>query len=544
MFSSLDADNFVSAQETRQILSLYAELGDRFVFHHFSGTWGDGTCGRVTLSSQAYRAVGYDETFLPRQFDEVDMIVSTLIPDPDLLFIAYPAADIFEKSTRLRKFLQDSEISMSKRIVPDYRVDMPLDAKETGYTQRHPWLARMAAFNEHLSFAKHSRSPEQKEAHLGAATAAADALIDAMSPDEVLPNFFGIAAGSVLPTLDGSRVPLFACVRDDAHLLRHWYRHYKALGCGPFVIVDNGSARPVQETLPFADVHVLTPAAGHYRACKAIWLKAAMRALLADGQWVVTVDSDEFVDIPSKMGRSFSGLTRRAEASGAVRIPGLLMDMLPRKPEAVVDALGRGQAVVDLFDHHLLDASADRQVYSQNSSIKWAFGEGWPASFCVDARYRFFGTFDVLRKVPLLRYCRGVTLNQGFHDLSHPVAGRADSTEWMGDCILPIRHFKLAKLFDASLKDQVERQGNTPDLYHPRTASNIRKFMQTEVGELIGMVGQANVVRYNPDRFGKIHRWAAAQVGLKGGTRGSRFGTFLREIREKALRLVPQRTSR
>src|SRR5262249_40387469 len=77
-YSSLDGDNFVTMDETQGVLDIARTTNGYFLGHHFSGQWGDGTCGRLTLPAEAYWAVGYNSSLLPRQYDEMDMILASL----------------------------------------------------------------------------------------------------------------------------------------------------------------------------------------------------------------------------------------------------------------------------------------------------------------------------------------------------------------------------------------------------------------------------------------------------------------------------------
>jgi len=70
---NLDADNFITEQDIDSILEA-ARNG--YVAHQFSGTYGDGSHGRIGASNSAWDSVGgYDETFLPMGFQDVDFLI-------------------------------------------------------------------------------------------------------------------------------------------------------------------------------------------------------------------------------------------------------------------------------------------------------------------------------------------------------------------------------------------------------------------------------------------------------------------------------------
>ncbi len=506
LFSSLDADNFVSAEETGQILDAYSEYGADFIFHHFSGRWGDGTCGRVTLGSETYRAVGYDESFMPRQFDEVDFIVSSLRHDRNLPLLAYSEGGIFGQSPSAQLCLDEIGMVLRSVVKPDLRRRLPLNPKGQDYVPVDPVLEQMTLFNRARCLAKCAQTAEAAEKFLAAVRAAADRLVDGLDRTDVLRSFFGMAE---FPAFRDGPVPVISCIRDDGQFLDDWYRHYKKLGCGPFFIVDNGSSPPIRELLPHDDVHVLTPAAGCYRSCKSVWIKAAMKAFLGEGRWAVTVDSDELVDVLGDCG-TIGEVVDRATAAGHRFVPGMLVDLLPGPSLDAEAALAQGSSVVEVFDHHLFDAGGDRRGYVDSDAIRWAFGRHWLTSFCVDVRYRLFGTVDVLRKVPLIRYEEGIRINQGFHDVAYADQKTLPSAVWGGDFLLPIRHYKLSKLFQPATRLDMATAAAAPAAYHPRTRENLRRMASTPQEDVTRSLQRLGLRKYDADFFDgrQIHKAA------------------------------------
>src|SRR5690606_7396966 len=118
--------------------------------------------------------------------------------------------------------------------------------------------------------------------------------------------------------------------------------------------------------------------------------------------------------------------------------------------------------------------------YGSDIRIKWGFGEHWLKSYAVDARFHLFGTIDVLRKVPLVKYHKSLMLNQGFHDIfsrKHPKGLGANC--WSGRNIFPMRHYKLTKLFSPAHRAQLSERvsssvADTIGVYHPTTHGNIQ----------------------------------------------------------------------
>lgn len=536
LYSSLDGDNFVSSAETAQIIEAYNEHGENILFHHFSGTWGDGTCGRVTLGAELYRSIGYDNNFFPRQFDEMDLILSTLRARPDTVCLGYSEDHLFAKSKRLSAFCKEEGISIRHKCVPDLRTAAPLNPKGEGYVRKSGWLDSMQAFNIASSLLKNSSSPEQKYKYCDEARSAGSELIEKGPEDEISRWFFGIERSS-LPQVAAGSVPVVACIKNEVGFLVDWYRHYKRIGAGPFFIIDDGSDTPIEKFLPFDDVHVLHPAVGRYFTCKAIWIKAAMKCFVPENAWTMMVDADEFVDIPSRWS-SVHGFVRAAEASKLAAVPGLLIDMLPRSSRI------NNRTKLAHFNRHLLHCSHHEPSYGEHNSVKWAFGDCWKVSRAVDARYHLFGTIDVLRKVPLAKNVPGMTLNQGFHDLATPSQKSISNNIWKTKFVLPIRHYKLMKLFNSDQRRRLAEQAATPFVYFARTTENFVKMLKPSEDELRSTLQGMRLVKYNPNiMFGEKIRYLMGETTQASPTSPyekiiSRIGFLRKWDRKRKIRIA------
>lgn len=519
IYSSLDADNFVSPQETRQILDLHAEHGGKMLIHHFSGHWGDGTCGRVTLPANLYRSVGYDERALPRQFDEIDLILSALRADPDLTYISHLPGGALQKSKATAGFLHGEGMAVKNLVVDDLRAAKPLNPRNKGYADDCGLLGAMQRFNRASSFAKNAGKADSKERYFAEAMQAVREAIAAQGPAEALQCFFG-EPGRPLPQLVDGKVPVFACVKDDTFVLEEWYRHYRRIGCGPFYIIDDCSVVPVAETLPYRDVLTLTPRVGHYRTCKSAWLMATMKAVLPEGRWALTVDADEFVDVPPALGTTMADVTVAASAAGRSWLPGMLVDMLPAASE-----LSSGPARASFlraFDRHLLDGNGDSTAYRCNKSVRWAFGDRWRASYCIDARYRIAGTIDVLRKVPLMKYRQDIRIHHGFHDFGYSDQPNVQPDDWRGPLLLPMRHYKLVKLFDAEERRRMAEHAGLSFVHDRKTTANLRTLVAGDRSTAWEKLETLETVEYDPSLFSDPEFFHAVP-GMSGG-----WGSFLR----------------
>lgn len=492
--SSLDADNFVTSEETEWLLEVSNRYPFGFVAHHFSGTWGDGTCGRVSLPTALYRASGYGARLLPRQWDEFDMILGTLKRFP-----AVPLVVVDPERRALRLPMMASFFNLEKlanRIVQaDYpRRVKPLNPRGAGYTVNDPVLKAMDRFNSAVSSFRRSTSPERREAYLDTVCAARGKLIEVLPSYRLVEMLFKSGA-QPLPA-GKEDICLFACVKNEADLLPRFIAHHRALGVNRFCLVDDGSEVPVSALALGPDVTAFRTKTGDFRTSKTLWIEALAKAVVPEGGWMLTLDADELLQIPLPY-TDLAGLTASLVARGAEFAPGLLLDMLPADPASAIDP---DADLVAVFDSFCWWRGKPDPAYLQAPSIIWGFGEHAALSWRVDARYHAFGTFDSLRKIPLLRRRSGWRLNQGFHDL-HPLdrkLGPKPGPEvFAAGLILPVFHYKLARLSSDAARVRAVSQSES---YFPRTRHNIQTIFGEESSR-VGLVALKDHLRPAKDAF-------------------------------------------
>lgn len=481
IYSSLDGDNFVTLSETEQLLEVADAQDDWFLFHHFTGSWGDGSSGRISMPMSVYQAVGYDTRFMPRQYDEMDALLTAMSTWPDLPLVRVRSDNHGFSGRRSSQFLQ--EAGLTPRIIeldpPERRV--PMNPKGADYVQQDSSMEAMTSFNQGLCFARNAPTPELREKYLKLAIRGRHAVIDALPRDKVLGTVF--RAGDHLPPAElpigQDQVCLFTCMKNDDGYLQAFYDHYKALGVSQFFVIDDGSDIPIRNSLPQADVHVFHPKVGSFVTAKGLWIEALIKAYLPAGRWALTVDADEFMDLPLGFD-TLPDLTARLETSGQDIQPALLIDMVPGAPvpegwDAFDDA-----DFLRRFDHYVRRTDQDMTAdYATARSIDWAFGPFKRLSWMLDTRYHAFGTMDALRKIPLFRTRHGRHVNQGFHTLHHTDGTSEPGPQiWDTDLILPIRHFKLVKLFSDAARAQMAAHvaDSQASPYHARTTENIARI--------------------------------------------------------------------
>lgn len=480
IYSNLDGDNFVTLDETRQLLDVAAAQDDWFLFHHFTGKWGDGSSGRVSMSMKVYRDIGYDERLMPRQFDEMDLLLTAMSTWPDLPLIRLKADNHGFSAQRSQEFLTEAGITNPVTDLDPPTRHNPINPKGADYVQSDAVMEAMTAFNQGLSFVRNAPTDTLREKYRKLATKGRHMVIDALPRDRVLGTLFSIgdypAPQDV--TLGRDDVCVFACMKNDDNFLQPFYDHYKALGVARFFIIDDGSDTPIRQSLPQADVHVFHPKVGSFVDSKGMWIDGLMKAYLEPGQWALTLDADEFLDLPVQF-ETLSDVVRELAARDQDLLPALLIDMVPG-PAVSADRLTKAETdFLSLFDHYVFVQDPLSQDYAASREVEWGFGPFKSLSWHLDTRFHGFGTFDALRKIPLIRMRPGRHVNQGFHTLHYTDDTPEPRHEiWDTDLILPIRHFKLMKLFSTAARDRMAAHAaiSEDSPYHARTTANIARI--------------------------------------------------------------------
>lgn len=180
IYASLDADNFTGKNAGRHIIEVFRQYDYQCVFHQFQGNYGDGTCGRIALKREHYLDWGYDENFLPRQWDELDAILSTLVRQSGTTYVCYsgPGKNILRRSYPIRRYLKDHNITFKQQEIadPDNHPAPDLDPSnqsednrsaaigqhDPAYVGQDIQLRLASIYNNHLSLIKNTDKPELK----------------------------------------------------------------------------------------------------------------------------------------------------------------------------------------------------------------------------------------------------------------------------------------------------------------------------------------------------------------------------------------------
>ncbi|QKK02410.1 MAG: glycosyltransferase family 2 protein [Pseudomonadota bacterium] len=515
-YASLDGDNYLSRAAVAAELALIADDSQDFVIHHFSGRWGDGTSGRITLPGELYVRHGYLEEIFPRQFDEMGVILGLLARYPDLLFVSRPGVRIFELSNWSREFIARNQLRVRHRELDFGEARSPANPRGAGYVESDRRLYYFQNINASYTGYKRSVDEAAREWFGVQLKAWQDELSCHSACADVLEVMFG---GSGMARLRRTAdITLYAVNRNHFELLGPWLDHYRRLGVERFIVVDDGSDPPLETAMSGDDVFVVRPEFGQFRTSKVFWLKALMMGFQEPGSWVLTSDIDEFLDLPPvdnpQAGDSrLAAAIERAECAGGSECPGVLVDMMP--PPGVHSVSRDG--VIDTMDWHYWRPLMTRCPYGELGPVQWGFDQYWPVSLALDVRFRLFGTIDCLRKVPLFRFEPSVILNQGLHALERE--GRQISAADLlqpDQPLYPLRHYKMARLFRPRREgaDAFERV----DQYFGRTQANMAR-MQAADRDYIDRVWAATPFKQQwqgPAAFPFSKRLADGLAALRG----------------------------
>ena len=492
IYASLDGDNFTGKNGGRHIIDVFAAHDGNCVFHQFQGDWGDGTCGRLSLTMADYDEIGYDDDFLPRQWDELDAILSTLVRHPERRYVCYTGKSITRKSHPFARFLNEN--SHFVRIVEIDSATDPLARKETdaavgqhktNYVQDDERLKYSSIFNHLTSFYKNCNSSTLRIKYANELVDVQRLMAECIDP-QVLIDWFLTPQDTTSPTLDTADIVLAACIRNEDDI-EAWQSHYRRLGVTHFLLIDDNSDNPIVQRVSSLDTAVWRPHCGRFRYSKAFWIEILLRNFAA-GCWVLTVDSDEYLDLPipkpaldgqdRQESRPLRLLTQYAEQEQIDHFAGVLIDLAPG-PESFNELREGHHLSRERFSHFQFRPLMDLPTYRKHNSVAWSYGPRADWAYRLDIRFRVNRAFDSLRKFPIFKMSQDIHLNQGFHDLIINGEKRSWRALDRKDLLL-IRHYKLFN----SQRDSINPESRPAESYHPDTENNLKRLRENLGGAL------------------------------------------------------------
>jgi hypothetical protein len=288
----------------------------------------------------------------------------------------------------------------------------------------------------------------------------------------------------------------FVTVRNEAARLPYFLRHYRSLGVGHFLFVDNDSTDGTRALLVGQpDVSVWGTQAG-YKASRfgLDWLTWLMRRH-GSGHWCLTLDADELLIYPHHETRPLSALTQRLEAEGRQSFGAMMLDLYPQGPLAA-QSHQPGQdplQVLPWFD-------SGNYIVRVQPRMRNLWIQGG-----VRARV-FFGAdprrAPTLNKVPLVRWRRGFAYVNSTHALLPPrlnavfdeaggemLSGILLHTKFLPEVVAKSaeeqarqQHFANSALYDAYYQDLTA----SPDLWCPKA----RAFQGWRQLESLGLMSR------------------------------------------------------
>lgn len=482
VYASLDGDNFTGPSGGRHIIEVFQKYDYNCVFHQFQGEWGDGTCGRVSMSAKDYHDIGYDDTFLPRQWDELDALLSILVQKPLRYYVCYNGKSIAQKSQPFGRFLTENKINiqtveLNSDLDPLLHTATPVAVGQNNnnYVDDDKRLRYSSIFNHLTSFYKNTKDTDLRNQYVAELVETQRTMADELNIDLLL-NWFLMPTTSAVPSPKQNDIVLLSCIKNEPHL-DEWLAHYRSLGVTYFFIIDDGSKIPIAESISNMDsVYIWKPICGQFRFSKAFWIEILLRKYVI-GLWAMTVDSDEYLDLPSESNQDetitpLQQFIHKADSNKKDYFAGFLLDLVPG-PECYPLICNGEKLPRDVFEYYQKRPGPAPKAYQKNNTVAWSYGKHSDKFYSIDIRFRLNRSFDSLRKFPLFRMNDKIHLNQGFHDLI--IDGIKRKQDEMGrDDLLVVRHYKLFYAQDEYNQDQTKPLV----AYHHETSKNLQSLSQ------------------------------------------------------------------
>jgi hypothetical protein len=237
----------------------------------------------------------------------------------------------------------------------------------------------------------------------------------------------------------GEPVLLVSVVRDERGTLPQFLDHYRRLGVGRFVVVDNGSTDGSAAYLAAqADVDLYASRDSFRWPMKQAWINRIIARYGYD-RWYLYVDADEYLVFDGEE-RGLVALLGFAEARGLRRVRGMLVDMYGAAPLVAPGGTG---PLAERFPYFDGDSYAERLVLGRISRT------GGP-------RTRVFSTaaealLPELSKYPLFHIRRG----EVFHG-PHCLYPYRDN--YASPCLVGLLHYKFTEGFVAKARRAVRER--------------------------------------------------------------------------------------
>jgi len=390
LMSSLDADNFVTAAQSRVLLDLSAQTAGFAIVHHFSGHFGDGTSGRVTLPAAVYRVVGYDERLFPRQFDEYAVMLRAMCRFPFLpVYRMEGCCDVFEQSMALRVFQQAERLVNARRTVAMPEGPAPINPRGETYVANDEQLKWTDLFNAAQTRFELARGQSFRREMLDKARWAGRELRRHVSPASL---------GAVLfekPPQPGDGLTLVALCSSPPSFVKRFCAHHLALGVSRLILLVAHDDPPDHHAGLPSQVETIRCDIGLRETAGLMWLETAFRCALHEGQWGMMMETSELLQLPSGYP-NFNSVIEALGAAGRDRHYALAAHVIQDNP-------ANGPTVFRRTD----PCSA---TYRKLPRVQRDFGARASLSWALDAEYQRTGEAGAARRLVLMRNLPGFQL--------------------------------------------------------------------------------------------------------------------------------------
>lgn len=476
IYASLDGDNFTGKAGGKHIIEIFERFGYNCVLHQFQGNWGDGTCGRISLNTDDYIQWGYDESFLPRQWDEMDAMLSVLVNRPGRKYVHYHGhnKNIINKSHPFRRFLNDHNILIEQVSLAEnenkFESNAAVGEHDNSYVQNDALLRLSSIYNHLLSYIKNSNNNNNTEKYITEIKTCQQNMTEEIK-HSINFSLFLDCKYNIEELTNNKNVFLVSCIKDEKDILS-WLEHYRSVGVELFLIVDDNSKVSLEETLQeHDDVVIFKPKVGQFKFAKTMWLECILN-MFCLGKWVYIVDSDEYAEPCftqydlEKKNPTLSFVERNKNNY----FTGFLLDLYPQNPSLNRDI---NSFALNEYSHYQFRPEREVNHYIANNTTRWSYGDFSSWAYRIDIRYRTNLTFDSMRKFPLVKWQEKTHLNQGFHDLIIDKKKRS-YRDLSCSNLIPIRHYKYR-----SIANQISGYSSKSiEQYHPETKTNIQKTIE------------------------------------------------------------------